>query len=241
MDALDALIVISLVASSIGAVLAIVAIVLTLILFLASHRTSLDTLKYLSEIKVSTHVTEKTTTEQMATMQQGLIEIVSDRAESSAALEKTRILENVGNILSGEDGIVDDDARRRLRYKMEDAVNSAFHSLTYNLTKIQPQPQASTGGIDLSAAKAAIHPSATQRVLEWIRNNEANYAFLGVKYMRDTIFQADAAAREALQYCIDVGMLELYKVDNPDNAAWKTTACRLNRSNDAIQAMLLAD
>ena len=75
-------------------------------------------------------------------------------------------------------------------------------------------------------------------VMEWIRKNERDYAFLGVKFMRDRIFKNDAAARAALQFGIDVGMLELYKVENPENPDWKTTACRLDRGHSIVQALL---
>ena len=230
MDAVGAFSLISLVAGAVGAVLAIVAIGVTIALFLASHRTSLQMLKFLSEIQTSTHATERTTSEQMSAMLERLLGLVSERTQSSVAEEKAHIVGRVDSILSEE--LADDEAlKKRIQGKMEDAISSGLRSLAYDVASLP-------AGAVADRTPHDTYPPALVRVMEWIRKNERDYAFLGVKFMRDRIFKNDAAARAALQFGIDVGMLELYKVENPENPDWKTTACRLDRGHSIVQALL---
>ena len=77
-------------------------------------------------------------------------------------------------------------------------------------------------------------------MIEWIAELELQYRFLSAKFLREKMFSGDPAAQEALQFALDHGLLKTYKVENPKNPSWPTTACRLNRSHGMVEKILKA-
>ena len=76
------------------------------------------------------------------------------------------------------------------------------------------------------------------RVIRWLGENKKNFKFFGVKHLRETVFVSDPVAQDALQYAIDRGLVELYKVPNPKRPAFPTTALRLNLNHPLVQQIL---
>jgi len=233
-DGLQTLTIISLVASILGAILAIVAIVVTLILFFASHKTSLSILDFLADIKSSATKTESS---QTSTIER-LIEVIAQRSTYDTLEEAEDVSLGVAQVLEHDPGI-DDTAKVRLRNNIERVLKSSFKSLTYKLRSI-PQEVSDTAisGPSRDIAYTSQQPAGMSRVFRWILRNEGKYDFIGVHFLRATIFRVDPAAQEALQDAIDRNLLTLYKVDNPEKPEWKTTACKLNRDHPEVKRIL---
>jgi len=67
---------------------------------------------------------------------------------------------------------------------------------------------------------------------------ENEHRFLSVKWLNETKFATEPAMREALQIAIKDGILELYNLENPRNPSFKTTACKLARSDATVKKVL---
>lgn len=77
------------------------------------------------------------------------------------------------------------------------------------------------------------------RLFRWIKNNESKFPFLSVKFLREKVFHNDSEMRSALQFAIDEGMLQKYKVPNPNNVAFPTTAVRIDLEHPLYKSAIL--
>jgi len=233
MDAMGTLTIVSLVASTLGAILAIVAITLSLVLFLASHRTSLSILTFLGDIKSSAMKTESS---QDATIRR-LVDAFTDKSARKTVEEERNVLAEVKQIIESEGDFASEAARKRLENKISAALSSSFSALTYQLTEI-PHREAALPARGNAPGDDMQVPPGFYRVARWMLQNEAKYQFFGVKFLRDTIFKTDPASQAALQDAIEREMVLLYSVDNPEKPEWKTTACRLNLKHPITRKVL---
>jgi len=69
---------------------------------------------------------------------------------------------------------------------------------------------------------------------------ESKRKFLAVKWLNEKVFAGDPTMQEALQVAAKNGILQLYKKDNPTNAAFPTTACQLAREHPTVKRILKA-
>ena len=78
----------------------------------------------------------------------------------------------------------------------------------------------------------------TARLLKWMIDHEKDFKFFSAKFLRETVFKADKEIQEALQFGIDIGLLETYKVHNTKNRNFPTTAVRIDRDHPMFNAIL---
>ncbi len=89
-----------------------------------------------------------------------------------------------------------------------------------------------------TAVRAQVAPSSVD--YDWgpfvrkMDELEASHRFIGVSFVRNTLFSSDPAIQEALQYALRNGILEQYFVDNLPGKANKVRACKLNRVNELV-------
>lgn len=78
----------------------------------------------------------------------------------------------------------------------------------------------------------------TANLLKWMINNEKEFKFFSAKFLREKVFKNDKETLGALQFAIDSGLLETYKVHNPKNPNFPTTAVRINRDHPMFDLVL---
>jgi hypothetical protein len=232
---MDPLTIASLVASCAGAVLAIVAIGVSLGFFMAGHRLSLSTLEALNEVKTSTHVTEVTSTQYTSTMIDELFKMLRGRVVDKVTSEESLVDHRIEDILSKYTTTLSLDVRKTLQKEIRRELTGAFQSIKYRAatTPLETPPLGKVPSMPTTSL-----PLGVPRVVLWMEENKEKYKFYGVKFLRDRVFRSDPAAQEGLQFCIDIGIFSLYKVENPNNPERKTLACRLNREHPSTEALL---
>ncbi|MBT9135378.1 MAG: hypothetical protein DDT34_00429 [Firmicutes bacterium] len=62
--------------------------------------------------------------------------------------------------------------------------------------------------------------------------------FVGLKLLTNRVLGSLADPQKVVSRAINDGILETYKVPNPVNADFPTTACRLNREHPFVQEIL---
>lgn len=232
---MSALEVASLASGILGALLALMAIGISFGFFLAGHRVTVESLKALGKIESSTHATE---TSAMPIINR-MLELLSSGVTANLELGRVSLEEQVERILRSDPTTSQDsEAIDRLKKEILSELSTAFRSVEYKTSSMAPmrsEKRATEAVLDVSRPNL---PPAVPRVIHWMAKHKGNYEYFAVNYLRNRIFRADPAAQEAVQFCIDTGMLALSKRDNPNNPDFPTTTCELNRDHPATREIL---
>lgn len=147
-------------------------------------------------------------------------------------------MEDIDLVLNKELRDVDQAVKDRVREKVHSQLSGFFRAIQVH-PPLSVSPDSGSAKEDPVADRpGAIIAPAVPRLVKWLVENEKKFSFFSVKFLRERVFDSDPAAQEALQFAIDQGILETYKMDNPINPSWPVTACRLNRDHPTMRHIL---
>lgn len=123
---MDTMAALSFAASIVGAVLGLVAIGVTLALYITGHKISAETLKALVEIKSSFRTAEATSTRTTGRVVDGLIDIARTNLTANLAAGRSTASERIDDILRKDPATADPETTRRLKAAIVGELNNVF-------------------------------------------------------------------------------------------------------------------
>ena len=174
----------------------------------------------------STHFTER--------LVSALIELQGRDLKYSLALSSTTLTQRIDSILVGLLKQTDPVAAEKIRAKVREELSDSFRSMEFQSASVARLPDPES----LEPSRGSVVAPGVPRLIIWVAKNETKFSFLSVKFLREKVFGSDPAVQEALQFCIDRGILQTYDQPNPKNPSWPTTACRLNHNHPVVQEVL---
>lgn len=227
-----------------GAVTGVVAIWVTLKLSRDSHDVNTETLRLLGDIKSATNAAEAATTGVSRRLIEGMLQLLSRAVATDLTRGEETAAQQVDKALASYFADASVELREKAKGSILGALRDANRSVMYSLSTLAEVPVKGPKPRDSqevhAVAPAAELPPAVTRVLGWMVDNDGKYGFFGAHLLRNQVFGADPAEAEAFQYCIELGMIELYKVPNPRDPDYPVTACRLNMAHPDVRQFLAA-
>ena len=229
--------ILSIVLGVIGGALGAFSILITWKLYQAGTETHLKVLAVISEIHQSSHTAEVTSTHYTERLVGALIELLQRDVTSSLAVAQRDVTQRIDAAITQNLKDIDPTVTDTVRSKVHRDIKDTFETLTLE-TAAAAQLAESPAGRAVSDSKVEALNPAVMRVIRWVARKEGKFPFLAVTFVMNRIFVDDPVAQQGVQFCIDDGLLELYEVPNPKNAAYPTTALRLNRKHPLVKQTL---
>lgn len=237
---MDVLTIVGLVVSVLGGALSVFAIVVTWKLYQAGNQVNLETLKLLHQVNASSHTTEVTSTHFTERLVSGLLDLTQKGVKNNLEWGLNSVSKRVESALNEQLASVNPLLAKQIKKRVLKDLSDTFRTLEYETAAIaqQTELEISHPGIAQVQAHAAILTPGVPRLIQWIVKHQSKYQFLSVKFLREKLFAGDPPLQEALQFCIDCGILELYDRQNPYAPGRPTKACRLNLNHPTSQEVL---
>jgi len=236
--AIDFLTVAGLIVGIIGGALGAFSIVVTWKLYQAGNSINLETLKLLSEVRTSSHTTEVTSTHFTERLVTALIDLNQKGMRQNLEWGLTSVTKRVEAVLNDQLAGVNPELAAQVKGRVLKDVTDTFKTLEYEAAAIAQLPETELSQSSTSQGRATLLAPGVPRLLQWVAKHQPKYEFLSVKFLREKVFASDPSLQEALQFCIDRGVLELYDRPNPHNPGRTTKACRLIMDHPLVQQIL---
>jgi len=174
-----------------------------------------------------------------------LIQMVA-RIEASSKSTEVTSTQFTGRLIDAVTGTLDqttldqieEKVTLRILERLKPALQSAPASVSTQATKgVEEEVAGLFSSLRIKAAP-------TSPDYDWgpfvrrIHELETQNKFISLKWLNETKFVADPAMREALQVAIKNSIVELYRIDNPKNPVFPTTACRLAVTHPTVVRVL---
>jgi hypothetical protein len=233
--ATDILTIVGLIVSLIGGALGAFSIIVTWKLYQAGNSVNLETLKLLHQVSTSSHTTEVTSTHYTERLVTGLLELTQKGMRYNLEWGLSSVTKRVEAALNEKLGDINPELAAQIKGRVLKDLSDTFRTLEYEAAAIGQVPESELPQSGPTQKQSTMLAPGVPRLLQWIVKHQSRYEFLSVKFLREKLFASDPPLQEALQFCIDRGMLELYDRPNPHGRT--TKACRLNLEHPLTQQL----
>lgn len=235
---MDVLTIVGLIVSVIGGALGAFSIFVTWKLYQAGNSLNLETLRLLHQVSTSSHTTEVTSTHYTDRLVTALIELTQKGMRDNLERGLSSVTKRVEAALNENLADVTPEVAARINKRVQKDLTDTFRALEYDAAAITQLPESELSQPKGTQRQVTMLAPGVPRVLQWIAKNQNKYQFLSVKYLREKVFARDPPLQEALQFCIDRGVLQLYDCPNPYAPERPTKACRLNLEHPLTKQIL---
>jgi hypothetical protein len=234
--ATDILTIVGLIVSLIGGALGAFSIIVTWKLYQAGNSVNLETLKLLHQVSASSHTTEVTSTHYTERLVTGLIDLTQKAMRDNLEWGRISATKRVEAALNENLGGLSPELAAQIKGRLLKDLSDTFRTLEYEAAAIGQIPEPELPQFGPTQKQSTMLAPGVPRLVQWIVKHQPRYEFLSVKFLREKLFASDPPLQEALQFCIDRGVLELY--DRPNPRGRTTKACRLNLEHPLTQQLL---
>lgn len=186
----------------------------------------------------SSHTTEVTSTHFTERLVTALIEFNQKGMKHNLEWGLNDVTKRIEAALSEQLLHIDPELAARLKSRVLKDLSDTFRTLEYEAAAIAQLPESELSQPRATQGQSTLLAPGVPRLLQWIAKHQPKYEFLSVKFLREKLFASDPPLQEALQFCIDRGVLELYDHPNPHAPGRTTKACRLNMEHPLAQQIL---
>lgn len=227
-------------------ILGVVAIGLSLYFYQLSSRLHGSLTSIVSRIEASSKTTELASRDVLQPVIETILGVVRDSTQSRLDSVGYRFVQRSAAGLEKVVAAGSAEEKEAARREFIEEINSLLGLLRHEVGKfgLAVQPEIVPSAQEFSLREPVPRPGSPS--YNWtpfvrrIRDMEASYDFLSVKWLRERRFAEDPEAREALQAALDKSMLSTYFRDNPKNPQFPTRCCKLNREHPVVIEILQA-
>lgn len=218
--------------------LGILAFILSIFFYRQSSDLNRVSQAALTRIEESSKVTEVTSTEYTRRMTDALIQIASENVRKKVEDIEAQTIKTLQRQIQEGLQIGASDKSAKILEDVKKNLSSLTYQIEKTISQVLAPEKTSPSSLPASPTPSKSYmPQFIRRMAEL----EKSHNFLSVKWLHQDKFLDDPPMRECLQTAIDEGVVKTYPVDNPKNPGFPVTACKLDRDNPLVLAVLSSE